>query len=95
MFVHKIVVLLSLCAVGVFTYVESANILVLEPLPARSHFKCFQPLLEKLIERGHNLTVMSGHSLNSQFESKYTHINTEKYFRFLSMYNTNDLFVPR
>ncbi|KAK7574486.1 hypothetical protein V9T40_011677 [Parthenolecanium corni] len=39
--------------------VQTANILVLLPLPAPSHFHCFYPLVEKLLERGHNMTVVT------------------------------------
>ncbi|XP_075974351.1 UDP-glycosyltransferase UGT5-like [Anticarsia gemmatalis] len=38
---------------------ESYNILVLLPYPGKSHHMVFEPLLDELTTRGHNLTVVS------------------------------------
>lgn len=43
----------------VLVSVQAYNILCLFPYPGKSHFIMFAPLLDELIERGHNLTIVS------------------------------------
>lgn len=76
--------LLTILAVWNCFHVESllaSNILSVFPLPYFSHFKTFQPLLEEIVGRGHNLTLLSSFSLDDSFQSNYTLINLEKYCR--------------
>lgn len=55
------------------TVVRSANILVFAPMPFKSHFRGFQPLLKELASRGHNLTVVSTFPLTKSL-ANYTDI---------------------
>lgn len=64
--------------------INGENILAVMPLPARSHFKSFQPLLEELVTRGHNLTLISGHKLAGNLQGKYRHIDVKHLFSELS-----------
>ncbi|XP_065217119.1 UDP-glycosyltransferase UGT4-like [Planococcus citri] len=61
-------------------HVYCENILVFMPLPARSHFRSFQPLFEELIKRGHNITLVSGHTLSDNLQDRYEHINIKHIF---------------
>lgn len=67
-------------------HVNCENILIFMPLPARSHFKSFQPLFEELVKQGHNLTLVSGHSLSDNCQGKYEHININHLFPKLGKY---------
>lgn len=51
-----LIILLSLLTVG-----HGANILVMLPLSATSHVYTFMPLFEKLVEHGHNITIVSSY----------------------------------
>ncbi len=67
-------------------FVKGSNILVLLPLPSRSHFISFQPLIQETILKGHNLTLVSGHRLSDDFETKYAHVDIKRAFSSLSKY---------
>uniref|UniRef100_A0A1Q3FQR5 UDP-glucuronosyltransferase n=2 Tax=Culex tarsalis TaxID=7177 RepID=A0A1Q3FQR5_CULTA len=54
----KVVTLMMVLAVGLLP-VESARILAIFPSPAKSHQIVFRALVEGLLDRGHQLTVMS------------------------------------
>lgn len=86
----KLWIIFSTITCGLVEVTETANILVVMPIPARSHFKSFQPLWEALIERGHNLTIIAGHKLNERFQSKYTLVDIEPLFGELSKLNGNN-----
>lgn len=43
---------------------KSANILAIYPTPAVSHQVVFQKITQDLLERGHNLTVLTPSSTN-------------------------------
>lgn len=63
--------------------VRSYNVLVFLPTEARSHFNGFKPLLETLVARKHNLTLVSPYPLSSIMDDgsplpHYTHIKVEK-----------------
>nr|XP_022913479.1 UDP-glucuronosyltransferase 2A3-like [Onthophagus taurus] len=51
--------LFLLIALFYINLAHSANILALFPIPCRSHFAIYQPLLEKLAERGHQIDVLT------------------------------------
>ena len=68
---------------------DGANILVMYPLPAHSHFKSFQPLFEELIKRGHNVTLISSHKLGDEFQSNYTLMDVKAYAHELSKLNVH------
>ncbi len=42
--------------------VQSARILMLSPMGTRSHMYSFMPIIEALAERGHQITVVTGHA---------------------------------
>lgn len=63
---------------------ENAKILVVMPLPARSHFSAFQPFFEELVKRGDNLTIIAGHQLNENVQSNYTLVDVKPLFSKLS-----------
>lgn len=53
---------------------QTLRILVLLPYPYYSHFLVFQPLMEGLISKEHDLTIVSPYSLDSSSEF-YTHVD--------------------
>lgn len=59
----------------------SYNILVFLPAEIKSHFNGFKPLLEALVARGHNLTLVSPFTLGSTNKGgpplSYTHVPVE------------------
>jgi len=68
---------------GLLNNTRPYNILVFLPTETKSHFMGFQPLLEKLVARGHNVTLVSPFALGSGGTAlpHYTHVkveNTEK-----------------
>lgn len=71
--------------------IDSANILVVIPVPAHSHLKSFQPLWEELVKRGHNLTLIAGHKLSNKFQYNYTFMDLKPYFGELSKLNIDTI----
>lgn len=71
--------------------IDSANILVVIPVPAHSHLKSFQPLWEELVKRGHNLTLIAGHKLSNEFQYNYTFMDLKPYFGELSKLNIDTI----
>nr|XP_022913455.1 UDP-glucuronosyltransferase 1-9-like [Onthophagus taurus] len=72
------------------TSIQTANILALFPSSSRSHFIVFQPLLEKLAERGHQVDVLS-HFPRKQSLNGYTDLSVrgdEKYYSFYIDFET-------
>lgn len=69
--------------------VSGANILVVFPFPFRSHLIAYQPLLEEILKRGHNLTLLSSATidLNPEFQQNFTlkEVKVEKYISYLSL----------
>lgn len=61
-----------------------SNILAFLPTETKSHFNGFKPLLEELVIRGHNLTLVSPYPLSStavdgsQLIYKYIQVETEE-----------------
>lgn len=53
------VVNVLICVMVSITNVNSANILFLLPIATKSHKNCFDPLIEALAERDHNITVVA------------------------------------
>ncbi|XP_025408855.1 UDP-glucuronosyltransferase 2B30-like isoform X2 [Sipha flava] len=60
---------------------KSSNILAFLPTETRSHFNGFKPLLETLVARGHNLTLVSPFPLSPVTDDGspllYTHVQVE------------------
>lgn len=76
----KVLLLLGYCCSGL-PNVKFSNILAFLPTETRSHFNGFKPLLETLVARGHNLTLVSPFSLSSVTDDGlpllYTHVQVE------------------
>lgn len=53
--------------------IRSSNILVFIPSPWKSHILSFQPLFSELVNRGHNLTVVSKFAVQNPSQN-YTQI---------------------
>uniref|UniRef100_A0A2S2PG58 UDP-glucuronosyltransferase n=1 Tax=Schizaphis graminum TaxID=13262 RepID=A0A2S2PG58_SCHGA len=53
----------------------AANILAFMPMPLKSHFGGFQPMLEELARRGHNVTVVSAFPLTGRRVPNYTDVD--------------------
>ncbi|XP_025193262.1 UDP-glucuronosyltransferase 2C1-like isoform X2 [Melanaphis sacchari] len=71
------ILLLAVCSCcGLPNNTRPYNILAFLPAETKSHFMGFQPLLETLVTRGHNLTLVSPFSLSSSLPH-YTHIKVE------------------
>ncbi|KAJ8976653.1 hypothetical protein NQ317_010368 [Molorchus minor] len=47
------------CVFSYVRYIENVNILAVFPLAGKSHFNMFEPILKGLVERGHEVDVMS------------------------------------
>lgn len=52
----------------------------------RSHIKSFQPLFEELVNRKHNVTLISGYRLKESLQSNYTFIDVSSRFHETSKY---------
>lgn len=72
-----------------FEVVLSVNVLMIQVLPVKSHFKFSQRLAEEIIRRGHNLTLVSSFHLRKQFHSNYTLIDLNKIYQ-----NAGELRTP-
>ncbi|XP_025419747.1 UDP-glucuronosyltransferase 2B7-like [Sipha flava] len=70
--------LLFSCYCSGLPNVRPSNILVFLPTPVKSHFGSFKPLLEALVTRGHNLTLVSPFALSPTADDGspllYTHV---------------------
>ncbi|CAH1738734.1 unnamed protein product [Aphis gossypii] len=64
------------CCHGLPNNTRPYNILVFLPTETKSHFIGFKPLLETLVTRGHNVTLVSPFALSSP-SSHYTHVKVE------------------
>lgn len=62
--------------------VDGANILAVLPLGFPSHFRAYRPLFEEIVQRGHNLTLISSFPLNNRFKSNYKFVNVKEYSKF-------------
>ncbi|XP_060850466.1 UDP-glycosyltransferase UGT5-like isoform X2 [Rhopalosiphum padi] len=71
-----ILILAVCCCCGLPNNTRPYNILVFLPTETKSHFIGFKPLLETLVTRGHNLTLVSPFALSSSLPH-YTHIKVE------------------
>lgn len=56
---------------------QPRNILAFLPTETRSHFNGFKSLLEALVARGHNLTLVSPYSLGPNTSIPYRHVRVE------------------
>lgn len=67
------------CCCGLPNNTRPYNILVFLPTETKSHFMGFQPLLETLVTRGHNVTLVSPFALGSGGMALpyYTHVKVE------------------
>ncbi|CAI6360786.1 unnamed protein product [Macrosiphum euphorbiae] len=67
------------CCRGLPNNTRPYNILVFLPTETKSHFMGFQPLLETLVTRGHNVTLVSPFALGSGGMALpyYTHVKVE------------------
>ncbi|XP_015369013.1 PREDICTED: UDP-glucuronosyltransferase 2C1-like isoform X2 [Diuraphis noxia] len=67
------------CCCGLPNITRPYNILVFLPTETKSHFIGFKPLLETLVTRGHNVTLVSPFGLGSGGTPlpKYTHVKVE------------------
>lgn len=67
------------CCYGLPNNTRPYNILAFLPTETKSHFIGFQPLLETLVTRGHNLTLVSPFALGSSGipSLNYTHVKVE------------------
>lgn len=60
--------------------------------PGKSHFHSFRPLLEGLVKRGHQITLVSLFDLNVPI-TNYTHVNLENpYPSFMHMFDLHQLY---
>lgn len=73
--------LLSSCYCSGLPNVRPSNILAFLPTETKSHFNGFKPLLEKLVARGHNLTLVSPFPLSPTADDGspllYTHVRVD------------------
>lgn len=67
------------CCCGLPNNTRSYNILVFLPTETKSHFIGFRPLLETLVTRGHNVTLVSPFALGSDGTPlpHYTHVKVD------------------
>lgn len=78
-FSFKTLMLAVCCCCGLPNNTRPYNILVFLPTETKSHFIGFKPLLETLVTRGHNVTLVSPFALGSggALLPKYTHVKVE------------------
>lgn len=62
-----------------FHHIECYNILGLFPLPAKSHYAVFDPLMTELANRGHNVTVYNAFPKNHSIPN-YREVDVSKCF---------------
>lgn len=79
LFSFKTLLLAMGCCRGLPNNTRPYNILVFLPTETKSHFMGFQPLLETLVTRGHNVTLVSPFALGSGGMALpyYTHVKVE------------------
>lgn len=75
-FYLKTFLLAVCCCRGLPNNTRPYNILVFLPTETKSHFIGFKPLLETLVNRGHNVTLVSPFALSSPLPH-YTHVKVE------------------
>lgn len=61
-----------------FSEIDTLNILGIFPAPVKSHFFVFQPYLQELANRGHNVTVIS-YFANKKMQENYHDIDLSEY----------------
>lgn len=91
MFERRFITFMCLLLTLFYNNCNGYKILVVLTHPGKSHFFSFTPLIEELIKRGHNITLISPFKLNLSPEH-YTHIDLHKeYPPFLNIIHFDNL----
>lgn len=71
---RKVIFILT---ISVFS--EESNILAVFPIPSKSHHVMFQAIIKGLINKGHNVTLVSPYEINANFTQIVVHTSSEKF----------------